>query len=160
MHSEQSLLFLELNAWTVKIQRRKTPWIWGSVAAFTLAWTRLSDFGVTAAITVSPFCFLPASPWRPSGWSLKARAKSANQDGVILDLRTESQGSVILNIQKNLCISSPSAQGTQVRASLPCPSSPGSFSPYFGVLEVMHFKQWGSRTVQFSNKIKIVYIWF
>lgn len=55
---------------------------------------------------------------------------------------------------KNLCITSPSAQGTQVKASLSCPSFPGSFSPFLGVHEVIYFEQWGSRTKQFSKEIK------
>lgn len=45
----------------------------------------------------------PASPWRPSGRS--SRVELAIQDCLIQDLRAEDQENVILNIQKNLCIS-------------------------------------------------------
>lgn len=80
----------------------------------------------------------------------------------LLDSRFESRSPRKYNFKhtKSPCISSPSAYGTQVKASLSCPSSLGSFSSLLGVHEVIHFKQWGSRTKQFSKETKTVYIWF
>lgn len=70
---------------------------WSRVAACTLAWTRLADLSVIGAVMVITLCFLPASPWRSSGRS--PRAEFAIQKELILGLRAETWGSVILNIE-------------------------------------------------------------
>lgn len=80
----------------------------------------------------------------------------------LLDSRIESRSPRKYNFKhtKNLCVTSPSPQGTHVKASLSCPSSLGNF-PYFLVYnEFIYFKQWGSGTKQFLKETKAIYIWF